>query len=520
MDFITKYKAQTDGILHGFDRLIFRGYLSKMFGPKGMYHYLSKMGVRLTDYKTFVSNQTVQLKQHIEQLAARQNISIHYVNNSKTSKDELAQKYLKEHPTQQGLIAIITCLEVSITFCRRKDPLKKELYLRKELGQHLHYYFYYMDREFGWMHVKLQSYYPFTLQVYVNGRSYLKKALDKVDIVYESYQNSITRVDDLAKAQQLSDKLIQKKWDRFLNVFAYQLNPHLPHIHDIFQGNTYHWCLHQSEYASDVLFKERASLENIYPALVQHAIQFKGGEDIYTFFGRSLHPSSKKEVTGSSKRFLQGIRIKHYLDRNSIKMYDKYSILRIETTINNSKAFKIYRDCIRKGKPTKAWTPMAKAVCNLYRYAEIAKKANSRYLNSLILARPKKDLSRQLEQLSQRITLLTSNKKEKKVAALNLLSKETSLVLEAINDGRFTIQSFSNKQLREVLIEKGLFSNDLSDPLIHKQISGKITRLLAKLRAHKLIYKIGCSFRYKLTKTGQQVCNAIQSFKKLEASSF
>jgi len=54
------------------------------------------------------------------------------------------------------------------------------------------------------------------------------------------------------------------------------------------------------------------------------------------------------------------------------------------------------------------------------------------------------------------------------------------------------------------------------DPLAIKKMSGKVTRLIAKLRAHKLVFKISNSFRYKLTKLGQLVCNTILEFKKLE----
>lgn len=516
MNFREKYKEQTTGILHGFDRLIFRGYLSSFFSPKGMYYYLSQKGIMLTGYKKFVKAQSSHLKKHIEQIANQSKVKIDYVNNSKTSKEELAKKYLEVHPTKQGLIAIISVLEVAPTFCLRGNYLKKELEVRKELGQHLHYYLYYMDQEFGWMHVKLQTYYPFTLQVYINGRTYLQKVLDKFGIKYESYNNSLTWVEDLAKVQQLSDNLVNKKWDRFLNVFANKLNLHLKNIQDVFQGTGYHWCIHQCEYATDVLFKERAILENLYPAIVQHATQFIGGEDIYSFFGKNLHHRCTKQVTGSTKRFIQGFRVKHYLDRNSIKMYDKQSVLRIETTINNPKAFKVYKDCIRKGKQVQAWVPMGKAVSNLYRYAQIAKSANTNYLNRFVVIPIRGKLNKQIEKVSQKIILVNRYKKERRFSALNLLSKETSLVLEAINDGRFTVQAFSNKQLRELLIEKKVFTIEHTDPLALKKISGKTTRLIAKLRSHKLISKISHSFRYKLTKSGKQICNAILKFKKLE----
>jgi len=516
MDFIKKYQEQTSGILHGFDRLMFSGHLSSFFPAKGMYYYMSQTNVRLVDYKSFMEKQTKVFRQHIEQVATQSNLKVNYLNSPKTSKDQIARAALSKHPTKKGLIAILSCQETAYSFSLVKNGLSKELEVIKQLRKHLHYYCYYMDAEFGWMFAKIQSWYPFTMHVYVNGREYLKRVLDKTGIDYTAYDNSLISVSDIVKAQQLSDKLVQKKWDRFLNIFAQKLNPHLAQIQQVFHGHGYKWSLHQCEFASDVLFKERNVLENIYLPLVQHASYFKGGQDIYTFFGRNLHGNSTKEVTGNTKRFIQGYRVKHYLDRNSIKMYDKHTVLRVETTINNPRSFKIYKTVERNGKKIKAWVPMGKAVSNMYRYAQIAQSSNTKYLNSLSLVNQSEQLGKQIEQISKRISIQNRNNKQQNFSALNLLSRETCLILEAINDGQFCLQAFSNKQLRELLKAKGAFANSADDPLSVKKMSGKVTRLIAKLRAHQLVFKINNSFRYKLTKLGQQVCNSILKFKKLE----
>ena len=518
MGFQTNYNEQLKGVLQGFDRLIFSGHITSFFPPKGIYYYLSQKGVRLTDFKSFMAQETKVLRTHIEDLATQYEVCISYLNNSKDSKEAIAQKALLEHPTKEGLIAIISTQEISYSFGIVGNKLKKELEIHKQLRKHLHYYCYYMDREFGWMFAKIQSWYPFTMQVYVNGKEYLKRALMAENIPYTSYNNSITEVADIKIAQQLADKLIQKKWDRFLNIFAQQLNPHLSTIQDIFSNNGYKWSLHQCEYATDVLFKERTDLAHLYPSLVQHATQFKGGEDIYTFFGRNLHHKSTKEVTGNTKRFTQGFRVKHYLDRNSIKMYDKHTILRIETTINNPRAFKIYKTVQRKGKQTMAWVPMGKAVSNLYRYAQIAKRANLKYLNSLAKVEPSNKLGKKIEQVSCRTETINSNKNIIRFSAFNLLSKSTCLVLEAINDGRFCIQAFSNKQLRSLLIQKGFFEHKNPDKYDLKKYSNKVTRLIAKLRVHGLVRKISHSFKYQVTKLGQEICTKILEFKNFSTS--
>jgi len=515
MEFTERHSKEIHGILHGFDRLVFRGYLGNFFHGKGMYYYLSQTNVRLTGFDTFMKSQQVKFRAHINQLAEDADAIVHYINNSKESKDQRAKKDLAKQPDKTGLVSIISTLEVSYSYRLRPNKALKELEVITERRQHLHYYLYYNDPEFGWMHVKIQSWYPFTMQFYINGKEYLKRCLEKEGIEYKAYNNSITWVENLEKAQELAEQLVQKKWDRFFNAFARKINPFLSQIESVFQKG-YNWCTHQSEYATDVLFKERQVLENLYQPLVQHASYFKGGEDIYTFFGRNLHHHSTKEVTGSTKRFEQGFRVKHYLDRNSVKMYDKYSVLRIETTINNSRAFKIYKDAMRQGKKVKAWVPMGKAVSNLYRCAQIAKQCNLKYLNSLSQVDKPKDLDKKVERISTTTSRVNKNNNEVRYSAFNLLSKDTCLILEAISDGRFHLQAFSNKTLRSLLFEKRLFQVDINDPLAIKRLSGKITRLIAKLRAHKLVRKISHSFKYQLTKLGHEVCYKILKFKKLE----
>lgn len=265
-----------------------------------------------------------------------------------------------------------------------------------------------------------------------------------------------------------------------------------------------------------MLFNNQEYLEELFPRLVQESILFKGGEDIYSFFGRSLRPQSKAETTGSARRFDSGFRVKHYLDKNSIKMYNKGSVLRVETTINNSKAFKVFDPKAGKGQKAGAWVPMGKGVSNLYRFAQVARQANLKYLEGLAHVKPPSDLPKRLEKISRPVVVKTRNGNKKKVPGMNLLSKSTGLLLEAINDARFCVRPLSNARLRELLINKGVFKGNIHDNSSLKKLSNKVTRLIAKLRAHKLLSKIGRTFTYKLTKLGRTIIYNLLKFKKIE----
>lgn len=50
-----------------------------------------------------------------------------------------------------------------------------------------HDYLYYDDDEFGLMYLKIQTLFPYNVQIYINSREYLPKLLDKNNIKYEIY---------------------------------------------------------------------------------------------------------------------------------------------------------------------------------------------------------------------------------------------------------------------------------------------------------------------------------------------
>jgi hypothetical protein len=515
MKFIETFDKDIHGILHGFDRVIIKGHIPHFYFGNNFYYFLEQEDVRLKEFKNYVVKVTDSIKSNLESIISKSGCYKEYLKSSKASKEEIATRVMHERGITDGIICALSvvepCYALSIDYNRETKKLEK----RSQYRKCLHYYFYYMDKEFGFMHVKLQTWFPFNIQIYVNGKSYLMQQLDKAGIKYESYDNSITWVADLEKAQELSDRFHEKKWDPVFDVFAKRLNSYIPRIENLFGNHGYKWVIQESEYASDVLFKSVEGLQKYFPYFIEYASLCQMGVNIYTFFGRKLHGLNKGEIVSDRKYFWnQGFRVKFSLDKNFIKMYDKTSVLRVETTINNANAFKI-RNPNKAG--TKKWVPMRKAMSNLYRYAEVAKACNLRYLDSLTSVNRNNEMDKKIEKLCNRIEVKLSDKKKsqlRKYAGLNLLSNFTCNVFNAILHGSFKIRGFRNKDLRFLLIELGAFPREEVKNI--KKLSGKISRLIAKLRAHKLVTKLPNTFRYRVTRSGEAAIARVLMFKKLD----
>ena len=97
-------------------------------------------------------------------------------------------------------------------------------------------------------------------------------------------------------------------------------------------GQEYYWTAAETEYATDVMFRDRSSLERIYPSLVHHAVMSFGAEQVLRFWGRAGRVGVSDEVMTDRRRGSDGVRVKHWGNKNSLKFYDKGSVLRVEAT--------------------------------------------------------------------------------------------------------------------------------------------------------------------------------------------
>jgi len=504
MTIIDKYSDKVKGILNTFDRMIIKGHLRQFFSTSGKMYFLSEEDVLLKDFGAYAEKITAKIKDNAVQMAKDASRPYIYLNSSKTSKEKTALEALENSPVDEGLICVIATVETctSLDIYKNKETFKLEL--RNRQRKCLYLYFYYLDKEFGFMHVKLQTWFPFEIQVYINGREHLSKQLDKAGIGYKRYDNCFTHIDDIEKAQEIANKIESKKFSTTFDVFAQRVNPMIERITEIF-GNGYFWCVDQCEYASDVMFNSRADLEKVYPDLVEHALISFNCEDVMTFLGRKLHHSFAGEVVSDIKKRQQGVRIKHRMKSNSIKMYDKDSVLRIETTINDPHEFKIYKEVRRKGVETMEWVNMGKSIANLYRYAQVSLSANTRYLSALTAAEDTGEAVAEIEKVCERIT-----KNNRDYAGLNILSKEVTDIFAAILDGKNHINGFTNKSIRPAIFK------DSDD----KKTRNKVTRILAKLRAHSIISKIPRTFSYRVSEKGIRIIYATLKMKKREVRKF
>lgn len=500
--FLSIHRDVITGTVSTFDRLIFKGHLSGFF-PKGAFaRFLARQGVLLKDFGRHVEAATAEVKAHVQKLAEAAGRPFIYLETASTaasgaSKEAQAQAIAVRDGITEGLICVFSVLEPCRSFVVRSNHETQRLEVVRKRRKCLHFYCYYLDPEFGFMHVRLQSWFPFEIQIYINGREWLARQLDQRGIAYQRYDNKLTQVADLSTAQKLCEKFARRKWPRVLDAFARRLNPHLPTIRQAgFKG--YYWVADQCEYATDVLFRDRASRQALFPALVELSLTAFSAEDVLRFLGRKLHGNFQGDVTTDLKRRPEGRRVKHKMKRNALKMYDPANVLRVETTINNPREFRVLRVIETPQGRQRRWVPMGKGVANLWRYAQVGLQSNSRYLDALAHAQPKGKAIAELDRLCHPRTL-----NGKRYARFHPVTAEDCALFTAALAGEHALNGFRNKD-----VQTRLYPSHAASPLERQKRSARVTRLLAKLRGHGLIAKVKASRLYRVTERGTRLMSA------------
>jgi len=489
--FIQRHDKDVIGVLSGFDRLVFRGTLRSIAYGDGLDRFLGAARVRYKDFGTFAQGLTEKLKAHAEDLASREGRPFKYLPSSSQSKQDIAKDIAQRDGITEGLVCVLRCVEPCMTFSIRRDDRDRLRFLSQE-RKCLHLYFYYLDRDFGLMHVRLATWLPFGIQVCLNGREYLARRMAKTGIGFEQRDNCFVRIDDVPAAQEIMRQLEQRKWQRFLGILARRVNPLVRQL-DL---RPYYWSVRASEYATDVMFRDAEALQRVYPALVQHALQHFDCRDVLRFLGRKTNAKFSGEVSSSLLKRSEGVRIKHWVEENSLKMYDKQGrVLRIETTINNARRFKVRRMTTRKGVRAMHSIPMRLGIMDLVRRVDISRAANQRYLEALAVVNVPSPVANLLDQVSRPV-----KRQARPYRALRPISTEEADVFAAVLSGTYLLKGFTNRDLRQSL---GLTGS--RDPTASRRASGRITRLLRLLRAHKLIRKVSGTRYYRVTPHGHRI---------------
>ena len=509
--FLQRFGTKVSGILSGFDRLRFRGSNRSLCYPGGILAFLCWVKVLLKDFGDYAEDRTKTLCTAVENRAVELETPTIYVPSSTDDKEKIALLAAKQRVGKLGLIAVLSCVEPCRSVVMRRDDQGLLLPLLED-RKCLHYYHYYVDPKFGLMYTRLQSWFPFTMHIGINGREWLAQQMKRAKIPYTKVENCFTAIGNFRRAQRLLDAQVQEDWPLVLERLAARSNP--LHRKLLPELNPYYWSLEASEWASDILFHTPADLAAVYPRLVRHSMETMHSADVLRFLGHKvgesgqIHGHFEGEVLTEMRRREEGTRVKYQVKTNSAKMYDKHGNLRLETTINQASEFKINRAATGDEAGEKSPRKMRKGVVDVPPRAEVCQAINERHAEFLAAAADSETVGALVEAISKPVQW-----RGRRVRGLNPLAAADVKLLAIVSAGDFLIKGFRNRDVREMLHGK-----ECATAQEKRRQSAAVTRQLRLLQAHELISKEANSHRYQLTELGQRTITAVLAVRNASAA--
>lgn len=486
-------------ILAGFDRLRLRGEPQQLNNARGVDSYLYRQHVRHVEFPTHAEALTATLRTGTAQYARAAGVPLQHLDSPSADKDAAARALAQQHGRTTGPLAIVTAVEGCTTYQLRKDAAGW-VKPAKGFGKCLHYYHYFNHDELGWCYVRVQSWFPFSIRVGLNGRRWLYRQLERRGVAFEHRDNLLTACADLPLAQELLAAQCRTDWPTLLTALVEPLQPLWSYLHA--EANCpYYWVAEQSEWATDLLFHDPAELARWYPRWLRHGRETLQCADVLRYFGKQRPAHCQGEVKIDERTRPAGTRLKFWHNSNALKLYDKEGLaLRVETTINQPRDFRVYRTAQGAAADAPpAWRPLRKGVADLPRRAEVGQAANQRVLESLASVAAAETLEELLRPLGRPVV----QDGRRRARALNPLTGADGTLLRTLGNGAWLINGFRNRDLRQAL------HGSAADPATQRRQAAAVTRHLALLKAHGVIVKVAQTHRYHLSAAGRRIVTAL-----------
>ena len=503
--FFTKFASLISWTLSCFDRVIFKGHLSisRVSEFERFVDYILKVP-RAEFLKEIGPQWSNRLVEHSKAFAKKCGRDWEYYAGD-IDKDAWAKEQLALSPVQEGLVGVLCVMEACPTF-KLKPGEDRPSFVSRRVPQRVLYY-YFMDKDLGLMHVRLQTWAPFTCQVYANGHDYVARQLKKKGIAFVQVDNAFVELADPAAAQRSADRFAKLPWPKILERYARKVNPLLQ---EELKGLTHYWVIDQAEYATDVRFADKHVLAALFGRLLSFALLTFSPKKIFCYLGRKWHERYDGEVQTHYKSVREpGACIKHFMKRNWLKMYDKLGLmLRVETVINQPGEFKVLRECEhRDGSTSMGWFAMCKGVGNMHHYQSHALSCNQRYLEALAAVDDPTPSYDDLKKLTER-----QRHQGRSFAGFNPAREEEARLFAAVLAGDHLAQGFRNKDIRAALKH-----DCLSDPQRQRQ-SAAVGRLLKRLQVRRLVVKVPRTRRWRVTEDGRRIMgDTLQTYRRYGA---
>jgi DNA-binding transcriptional ArsR family regulator len=398
-------------------------------------------------------------------------------------KDDVAASYRAAFDADEGVVFVGVAQEKASSFkCQKKlGPQGGTSFnFSRQLVYVKHYYFYLQDQQWGPAFIKVGTYLPYPVRVYLNGHEWTKQQLRREGIAFESLDNGFRWCADPVRLQQVCDSLgptdVQAFFDRWSQRLPWPLTPA-----DRAAGYFHRLTIWQLEVSLTQVFRQPLWGRRFFEAVIRANLDLGRPDQVSLLFPihrtrRTPPPPAGYRTRVITAGVIPGLYVAY--KRSHVKQYFKEAqALRTETTINDPKDF----------QPNKSLHTLPKL-------RAIGHHVNTRLLEVEQLA----DADVFANSLFERLQYPTTTETGRRAAALRFGDPRVHALLSALCRFSHVPGGFRHRDLRPLVA--GLLSRDLE---AYSRCA--MTYDLRRLRLHGLIERVDGTHRYTATPTGLRV---------------
>lgn len=271
-------------------------------------------------------------------------------------KSEVMRRYLarQEATGHSGVAAIGTAQEFQwVASCSRREARQPGgaphfSWDRAERRVSV-FYFYIWDEDFGPGFIKVCSYFPYPLKIWLNGHEFTKRQCDRAGIGYTALGNGVNggngfaSCEDPVALQALCDRLgpgtIRVFFERWTARLPLPLSPA-----DRERGYWWELSMRQIEVSRTLVFDQPRNGRAFFEALVADNLDLGRPDQVELIFGRQVRSTTPGVLATRVVTRGVDVTINAAYRHSRVKQYFKEGrALRIETVINDPGDFKVLR---------------------------------------------------------------------------------------------------------------------------------------------------------------------------------
>ncbi|MDR1511966.1 MAG: hypothetical protein LBS56_00570 [Propionibacteriaceae bacterium] len=209
------------------------------------------------------------------------------------------------------------------------------------------YHFYVFDPEFGMGFVKICSYFPYPMKLWVNGHEWAKRRAAREGLTFQTLSNGFAACGDPRRPRQICDSLSDQDVQRFADRWLAELPLPLGEA-DRAAGYWWEWSMRQIEVSRTIAFTQPRHARQFTEALITDNLDLGRPENLEIVFGRRLvrGPTRRTATETKTKLIRDGdiVTVNTFYKHSRVKQYLKDGrALRVETVVNDPRDLRVNR---------------------------------------------------------------------------------------------------------------------------------------------------------------------------------